>query len=321
MFHGNSKKMFSVVIPYYKKRKYIERCIDAVLSQTCQDFEIILVDDGSQDDIAELIEEKYLGKISLIQQENKGVSAARNTGIKNSINDYVCFLDADDVWHYRYLEFAKHVIDNNRDIKIIGAQYTRDKAALEVDNEIITYKQINNYFKVALKNTLFTSSSSIVNKFFFENNEGFNPLLKVGEDLDVWFRVILSDGNAYFIDNRLIYYSDEDINQVTNKITEPSTSLLFNLPELELNFYSKFQNEEFARYLSKLKYQGLRYHFFQNATHHLAKKVLESRKERYFLADLYYFLPFSFGNKLNQNLSFRRYSRTFFKFLFRYIYK
>ena len=113
--------MFSIIIPYYKKRKYIERCIDAVFAQTYQDFEIILVDDGSQDDVAQLIEEKYSGKVHLIQQENQGVSAASNTGIAAATHDYIAFLDADDYWSPFYLAYNAEIINNETDVKIIGS--------------------------------------------------------------------------------------------------------------------------------------------------------------------------------------------------------
>ena len=242
-------------------------------------------------------------------------------GIANAKYDYIAFLDADDYWGASYLQKNAELINKETNVAIIGSHYSTNKDDIAHTDEKLQYSLIKNYFKNAIRNTVFFTSATVVSKAFFYQQSGFNPKLKIGEDLDVWFRVILSGGNHYFIDNTLVYYSNEDVNQATKKKTEPSTSLLFYLPELELNFYSKFKNEEFDKYLSKLKYQGLRYHFFQNTTHQLAKNVLESSKKRYFLADLYYFLPFSWGNKLNENLTFRKKSRIYFKFLFRYIYK
>ena len=208
--------MFSVVIPYYKKKQYIERCINAVLNQTCKDFEIIVVDDGSNDDLAELIQKKYQEKVILISQENQGVSVARNTGIAKASHDYIAFLDADDYWSPFYLQKAEEIITNEKEVKIIGSLYSKAKNEIESQNKKIQYYLISDYFKNALRNMLFFTSATIVKKHFFTNNSDFNPKLKYGEDLDIWFRVMLSKGKAFYIENILVYYSNEDINQKRN---------------------------------------------------------------------------------------------------------
>ena len=87
----------SAVIPAYNAEKYITRAIDSVLGQTRPVDEIIIVDDGSTDNTAEAIK-RYGDKIQYIYQENAGVSAARNTGIKAAATDWIAFLDADDEW-------------------------------------------------------------------------------------------------------------------------------------------------------------------------------------------------------------------------------
>ena len=105
--------MFSVIIPYYNKEKYVERCIASVLNQTFQDFEIILVDDGSTDNGCAIIREKYGNKVTLISQKNQGVSQARNKGISMARFNYIAFLDADDCWHIQFLEKVKEVVDGD----------------------------------------------------------------------------------------------------------------------------------------------------------------------------------------------------------------
>ena len=86
----------SVMIPTYNYGKYIEKAIDSVLAQTCKDFEIIVVDDGSTDNTREIIEAKYKNVVRYFYQGNKGAPVARNFGLRKAEGEFVVFLDADD---------------------------------------------------------------------------------------------------------------------------------------------------------------------------------------------------------------------------------
>ena len=96
--------MISVVIPLYNKERYIERAVYSVLSQTFQQFEIVIVNDGSTDGSVSVIERMNNPLIRLIHQKNGGVSAARNRGIEEARFEYIAFLDADDEWKENHLE-------------------------------------------------------------------------------------------------------------------------------------------------------------------------------------------------------------------------
>ena len=93
----------SVVIPLYNKEKHITRAIDSVLEQEYKNFELIVVDDGSTDKSATIVNNYNDSRIKLIQQTNMGEGAARNVGIALSNCDYIAFLDADDAWHKNFL--------------------------------------------------------------------------------------------------------------------------------------------------------------------------------------------------------------------------
>lgn len=102
--------VISVIVPVYKAEKYIRECIESILSQTYEDFELILVDDGSPD-TSGMICDQYAhrdSRISVIHQNNQGVSAARNTGMQKAAGEYICFVDADDTVDREYLSILQH---------------------------------------------------------------------------------------------------------------------------------------------------------------------------------------------------------------------
>ena len=88
----------SVIVPVYNSEKYIEKCIESIINQTYRNIEIIFINDGSTDESLNIIHKykKLDNRIKVINQSNSGVSAARNKGIKNSIGDYITFVDSDD---------------------------------------------------------------------------------------------------------------------------------------------------------------------------------------------------------------------------------
>lgn len=116
--------MFSVIIPLFNKAPYIQRAVESVLKQTFQDFEIIVINDGSTDG-GELLEGYKDDRIKVISQENQGVSIARNTGIKHASYFYIAFLDADDYWHKNYLKISSDTILKFKDVTMIGSYYSR----------------------------------------------------------------------------------------------------------------------------------------------------------------------------------------------------
>lgn len=312
--------MFSVIIPYYKKRSYIERCLDAVLAQTFTQYEIILVDDGSKDDIIDLIAKRYAGKVLLVQQENQGVSAARNTGIANANGKYIAFLDADDCWSAAYLEYAAQVIHENNEVKIIGSHYTRNWSALERDAQPLNYFRFKNYFKEAIRNTYYTSSSTIISIKFFEQNPGFNSNLKRGEDIDVWLRAVASGGNAFYIKNTLVYYSDEDENQATTTLGNVENSLVGTINHYYQPLLGQKNNSDFSKFVSKYVYFNLYLYFFSLSNREKAKRNLKLNRHYYFFLHLPYYLPFTVGHKIVTNKKLNKYLRLYFKFFLRKIY-
>lgn len=120
--------MISVVIPVYKVEKYISACIDSVVNQTIQDYEIILVDDGTPDQSIQLAQERLESvrdiPWKIIHTENRGVSAARNTGIHAAVGEWIIMVDADDILSPTFLEDALNCTGDASDCCIISSGFT-----------------------------------------------------------------------------------------------------------------------------------------------------------------------------------------------------
>lgn len=249
--------MFSIIIPYYKKRKYIERCIDAVLAQTYQNFEIILVDDGSQDDVAQLINEKYWEKVHLIQQENQGVSAARNIGIAAATQNYIAFLDADDCWSTHFLSSVVEVLKNTNS-DLIATNFTNKFSKLQIGEKKLMYKQMteDEYLVKSSYSGVIHSSSVVVKKDLFNKTFGFDITLKRGEDIEMWLRLVKHAEKFIKIKNILSFYDLDIVGQVTTSKSDFQASFAS-----KLEGFSKVdeKNKLFAR---RFMYSRLfQYHF------------------------------------------------------------
>lgn len=104
----------SVIIPVYNREAYIRESVDSVLAQTFTEFEVIVVDDGSTDAAAEIIQSYTDPRIRLIRQSHQGVSAARNTGLDAARGEYITFLDSDDLYYPDFLQSMLQIIQSTK---------------------------------------------------------------------------------------------------------------------------------------------------------------------------------------------------------------
>lgn len=191
----------TVVIPLYNKAPYIKRAIDSVLAQTINDFEIIVVNDGSTDGGDKIVEQYTDSRIHLINQNNQGVSAARNNGVNAARTELIAFLDSDDEYLPEYLETILRLRRNWPEAGIYGtAGYSCDLSNNIVKSNLLSYYdnnwegEIAEIFSVSAKHGNFpsnTSSTAIVRQVFIENN-GFNEKYNWGEDTDLFARICLN---------------------------------------------------------------------------------------------------------------------------------
>lgn len=182
--------MFSVVIPLYNKELSIQKTIQSVLEQTYQEFEIIVIDDGSTDNSAKQVREILDSRIKLVQQKNQGVSAARNRGIKESKFEWIALLDGDDLWEPNHLEEINKMMQKfpSQKVYVTSFKYSNNQKMYKHKRHSSIFK-IENYFREAIKESLVWTSIVVIHKSCFDVIGDFNIKLSRGEDLDLWERL------------------------------------------------------------------------------------------------------------------------------------
>ncbi|HYE37376.1 glycosyltransferase family 2 protein [Methylocaldum sp.] len=192
------KPFFSVVIPAFNRAKEIPACLDSVLAQRWQDFEIIVVDDGSRDATAQVVK-SYSNRVRLIRQENQGPGAARNAGIRAANGDYVAFLDSDDLWFPYTLENYAEVIRNyNYPSFLIGSfiSFTDETPVLSGSREPVKaryYQDVLSFFRENGATCFFTGTFVAKTKAL-NRVSGFTEKKVFCEDNDLVLRLAASPG-------------------------------------------------------------------------------------------------------------------------------
>lgn len=212
---------FSVVIPLYNKQDSITATLQSVLAQTYTKYEIVVVDDGSTDNSAQVVDEfihaSQLSPLAfrLIRKPNGGVSSARNRGVQEAKYEHIALLDGDDIWDAHYLEEQANLICDFPDAKMWGMNY-----ADIVDGKIFPYQQgmgenyrgyVENYFGTS-HGDLFWSSALVLKKEIGEQIELFDERMAYSEDMDVWYRIILNY-SVVFCNKTLAFYNKDAENR------------------------------------------------------------------------------------------------------------
>ena len=182
---------FSVVIPTYNRAKYLPKAVDSILNQRFTDFEVIVVDDGSEDNTSQLMKEfsSKDERLIYIHQVNKGRSTARNVGIEKAKGEYICFLDSDDYWKPEHLESYHQAISKaeNPSFFYCGLTWWFDA---ENKEQRVEYKSRNHYssdVEFVIANEFAPDCVSIHHSILAKHQ--FNPSLFINEDLELWARV------------------------------------------------------------------------------------------------------------------------------------
>ena len=191
---------FAVIMPLYNKAPYVRKAIGSVVAQTCGDWELWVVDDGSTDGSAAAVGEFTDPRIHLHRQANGGVSAARNKGVALSAAPCICFLDADDWWEPTFLEEMAALIGRHPGAGIYATGYTivdrrqhKTRPAPIGVPDGFADGEINYFLTYArtLCMPLWTGAVCLPRQVF-EEVHGFRAGLRMAEDFDLWVRIALS---------------------------------------------------------------------------------------------------------------------------------
>lgn len=232
---------FSVIIPLYNKAPYVGKTVESVLGQTFGDYELIIVDNGSNDGSHKIVAAFTDHRIKIVRlEENVGVSNARNKGVAMASAPIVTFLDADDWWEPTFLEEMAGLIERHPDAGIYGTGYYIVKngkkrlAPIGVD-EGFEEGEIN-YCAVYAKTLCMplTSISVAMPRAVFDETGGFKPHLKLGEDFDLWVRIALKHKTVFLNKPLSNYNQDVDVTyRGTHHLRDPKEHMLWNLGYLE----------------------------------------------------------------------------------------
>ncbi|NEV93385.1 glycosyltransferase family 2 protein [Psychroflexus sp. YR1-1] len=194
---------FSIVIPLYNKVNYFQQCLESVLCQTHQDFEIIVINDGSTDGSENILEKFEDSRIKLISQDNQGASSARNAGIAIAKYEWIALLDADDYWYPNHLEELQNtkvkcpkasVICTNYEIVLEKTYLKQASFAVDIQSKP---DYVEDYFEASLIDPLAWTSALAFTTPIFKEVGGFDTQIKSGQDIDLIVRFGLQAKMAF----------------------------------------------------------------------------------------------------------------------------
>lgn len=249
-----SSPSFSVVIPLFNKEKSVGRCVDSVLKQSYQSFEIIIVNDGSTDNSRQAVQQIKDSRILLFERSNGGVSTARNFGIAQARHEFIALLDADDEWEPLFLEKMVFLIQKFPEAGLYYAAHANvNSKGHAVSSTMIPTLPANHACRIDIFNYTTDygpwSSATVIRKSLLEKTGLFDPKLVKGEDIDMWIRFALNGPVALFNASLAIYHGDAE-NRAMQKPCPPQSCLISNLAK-----YAAVarKNPQFHLYLQRMR--------------------------------------------------------------------
>lgn len=284
----------SVVIPLYNKALSIKRSVQSVLAQSYKNFELIVVDDGSTDDGGSIVNKYYDERIFLIRQNNSGVSAARNTGIKHASGNLVAFLDADDSWKPDFLKTIVRLSKNFPNAGLYATAYQINLSNQKIRNPMFSGISespwegiISNYFKSATFGDPPVCASAVAIPYdILIESGGFQLGKRMGEDLDLWGRIALKYPIAFSSQVQAIYHQDAE--------------------NRACNYFIKGDEHPFVETINLLRKQKINSQFYCDDINLYVDKLILDNVRQYVLAKQDYKARVLASNLQTSNFYFRR---------------
>lgn len=275
---------YSVIVPLYNKAPYVRKALESIVSQTFTDWECIVVDDGSTDNSAD-IAQSIIASLSetdhfiirILRQPNSGVAVARNSGVKVSRGEFVCFLDADDWWKLEFLEEMDRLIREYPNAGLYATNYVYYKpgkthVALDLERGYMNYPEA--YLQSGSMPV--TSITTCMPRKVFDEMGGFPLGIKLGEDFLLWAKTALHYKVA-FCEKPLAYYNNDvpASLRATRNLHAPEHHMLFHLDEIERSAISSTYSESWKALLDKLRVSGLMNYWLCDEYHAQAAEELK----------------------------------------------
>ena len=243
----------SVIVPIYNVEKYLEKCINSLLSQTLEDIQIILVNDGSRDNsgnIAREYEKNNKNRIIYVEKENGGLSDARNYGLKYATGDFIAFLDSDDyIEKNAYEEMYNKAIEENADyVECDFIWEFPNKIRVDKQYPYKNKKEMLSFVRVVAWNKL------IKRQLITDNNLEFPKGLRY-EDVEFTYKLIPFVNKFAYVDKPFIHYVQRE-GSIAN-VQNERTAEIFTVLDNVIEFYKK--NNIYEEYRDELEYNYARY--------------------------------------------------------------
>ena len=243
----------SVIVPIYNVEKYLEKCINSLLSQTLEDIQIILVNDGSKDNsgnIAKEYEKNNKNRVIYVEKENGGLSDARNYGLKYATSDFIAFLDSDDyIEKNAYEEMYNKAIEENADyVECDFIWEFPNKIRVDKQYPYKNKKEMLSFVRVVAWNKL------IKRQLITDNNLEFPKGLRY-EDVEFTYKLIPFVNKFAYVDKPFIHYVQRE-GSIAN-VQNERTAEIFTVLDNVIEFYKK--NNIYEKYRDELEYNYARY--------------------------------------------------------------
>lgn len=254
--------LFSIIVPAYNAEKYLQECVESVLSQSLKDFELILVDDGSKDDTPKICDE-YARKdtrVRVIHKQNGGSSSARNVGIDASAGEYIMFLDSDDYWDDKNAlrNIKENISKKEADIYMMGFKKFFQKENKLTDehwdvDEIDRADEQEDKLKCIMQNNMFIASAwnKIIRRMFLIRNEIKFVVGQNAEDIEWCAKLLLTTNKIIALDLNFYIYRKQNNESISSNINKKILYDISNVIERYAEIAEKTNSIYLKHYLAQ----------------------------------------------------------------------